>query len=733
MSREAKAATISREDNTNKNKRQRKVSSKLVSDQIIKYKKMEEEIQILKKKNSELEHILSTRERSCSTNDNSSLNFAENFNIRLGVQEIKTIVPEFDPSNSTYTSVTWLNNIESLKMIYGWNDRLTLFYATARLAGAAASWYIARQTEIIDWEKFKIELINSFPSTIDTSSILLKIMTRKRETNECIEKYFYDMVALGKKINLPEKTVIKHIISNINNEVMSTILMSFNHTDITLNQLLRHIKQCEEIQETERQSKLLHHKFTFPKQKQFAKSENRFHPFKNNQKTKNNTDRKYNERRCYKCNQIGHLANTCSTKVEKKCYNCNNVGHISRDCKLRGVKKIEKKDPLLKNELYRFVYLEGKKILAFLDMGSECTTLRLSDAHKLDYKIFENCESILCGFGGEKHQVIGRIHKNIKVDNFEFKTEILVVEDQTQSIPMIIGKNFMDNPGLKIVKRLGRLDFEQDTTQEKFNGNKSINCGRKPITKEQISIKITSEKIAHDLEILVNKYRDCFALDISELGRTSVEEMKICLKEDKVVRYRPYKVAYALLPTLDKIINELLQFEIIQPSKSEFASPILLIKKKEGDYRMCVDYRKLNSITKREAFPVPNIEETLNSLANKTVFTSLDLLSGYYQIKVAEECRHLTSFVTTKGQYEFTRMPFGLTNSPAIFMRVIAKVIEPLKTDEIIVYMDDILIATTTIERNIELLQQFLKVLQEAGLTLKLEKCVFFFKSPSNS
>lgn len=144
---------------------------------------------------------------------------------------------------------------------------------------------------------------------------------------------------------------------------------------------------------------------------------------------------------------------------------------------------------------------------------------------------------------------------------------------------------------------------------------------------------------------------------------------------------------------------------------------------------MCVDFRKLNAITKRENFPVPNIEETLNSLANKAIFTSLDLLSGYYQIKVAEESRHFTSFVTPNGQYEFTRMPFGLTNSPAVFMRMMAKVINPIKSDNIIIYMDDILIATKTVEENLQVLEKFLKVLRSAGLTLKLEKCIFFQKS----
>lgn len=144
---------------------------------------------------------------------------------------------------------------------------------------------------------------------------------------------------------------------------------------------------------------------------------------------------------------------------------------------------------------------------------------------------------------------------------------------------------------------------------------------------------------------------------------------------------------------------------------------------------MVVDYRKLNAIRIREHFPVPNIEETLNSLGRKSCFTVLDLMSGYYQIPVSDKSRYLTAFITPNGHYEFKRIPYGLANAPTYFMRLMTMVREKLNEDDIIIYMDDVLIATHNVEENIRILRKLFKVLQEVKLTLKLEKCSFFKKS----
>lgn len=157
-----------------------------VSDYKAKFLKLQKEIKILKENNENLERQLTINSLSSA-----SENYMETSNsIRFSLNDAKAIIPEFDPGKfSSPTASTWIAT--SFKTIYLWDDRMTLFYATARLAGAASSWFSGRQTEFEDWGKFKTEILKSFPAYIDTSAVLYQIMTRRRKPDECIENFFY--------------------------------------------------------------------------------------------------------------------------------------------------------------------------------------------------------------------------------------------------------------------------------------------------------------------------------------------------------------------------------------------------------------------------------------------------------------------------------------------------------------------------------------------------------------
>lgn len=168
--------------------------------------------------------------------------------------------------------------------------------------------------------------------------------------------------------------------------------------------------------------------------------------------------------------------------------------------------------------------------------------------------------------------------------------------------------------------------------------------------------------------------------------------------------------------------------DIIEESSSDYASPVVMVSKKDGSFRMCVDYRMLNQVIQREYFPTRNIEEEIAKLHGCGVFTSLDLMSGYHQIEVEESSRKYTAFVTPDGHYQYKRVPFGLANSPAVFMRLMSKLMSPFKGKGITFFMDDVLIATQDVTSNLRLLEQFLIQLKGAGLTLKLDKCEFLME-----
>lgn len=227
---------------------------------------------------------------------------------------------------------------------------------------------------------------------------------------------------------------------------------------------------------------------------------------------------------------------------------------------------------------------------------------------------------------------------------------------------------------------------------------------------------------------LVNEFRDCFALDLCELGTTNLTEMHIQLNDNSPVSYKPYRLPYSERAVVRDLINDLLDTKIIQESNSSYASPIVLIKKKNGEYRLCVDYRALNKKIVKDSYPMPVIDDQLDRLSGKLYFTSLDLKSGYYQIPMAEGSRHLTAFVTPDGHYEYTRMPFGLVNAPAVFQHMINKALGRDRYDLAIPYMDDILSPASSINEGLIKLRKIFVSLRNAKLTLNINKCYFFKK-----
>ena len=139
---------------------------------------------------------------------------------------------------------------------------------------------------------------------------------------------------------------------------------------------------------------------------------------------------------------------------------------------------------------------------------------------------------------------------------------------------------------------------------------------------------------------------------------------------------------------------------IIRPSFSPWASPVVLVKKKSGDYRFCIDYRRLNAVTKRDVYPLPRMDDVFDRLAGAKFFSSLDLMSGYWQVPVAEADRSKTAFITPDGLYEFMRLPFGLNNAPSTFQRLMDRVLARLKWQMCLVYLDDVLIFEKTFEEH---------------------------------
>lgn len=201
-------------------------------------------------------------------------------------------------------------------------------------------------------------------------------------------------------------------------------------------------------------------------------------------------------------------------------------------------------------------------------------------------------------------------------------------------------------------------------------------------------------------------------------------KLELQVRNVQPFHFAPRRLSFYEKEQLQEIIDDLISKKIIQTSMSEFVSPIILVKKRDGCLRLCVDYRHLNKNIARGNYPIPLIEDQIDVLRDKKYFSIFDLKDGFFHIKMADDSVKYTAFVTPMGVYEFLRMPFGLKVGPSKFQRFVNEALsELIRSGDIVVYIDDILVATCTLELHIHVLKQLFRILVENLLELSIDKC----------
>ena len=210
-------------------------------------------------------------------------------------------------------------------------------------------------------------------------------------------------------------------------------------------------------------------------------------------------------------------------------------------------------------------------------------------------------------------------------------------------------------------------------------------------------------------------------------GLTNLGEHDIKLLNKEPIKSKPYPLPHALRGEVTKEVQKMIELRVVEPSSSPYASPIVMVKKKDGSIRFCCDYRKLNQVTVTDAEPIPDQEEIFAKLARDKYFTKIDLAKGYWQVPLTDNAKELTAFVTSDGLFQFSTMPLGLVNAPASFSRIMRDLLRGLSNVDN--FIDDILIHTATFEEHIVILREVLERLNKANLTARPTKCFIGYRS----
>ena len=265
----------------------------------------------------------------------------------------------------------------------------------------------------------------------------------------------------------------------------------------------------------------------------------------------------------------------------------------------------------------------------------------------------------------------------------------------------------------------------------------TVGPGRGSHTDQRIQNLLTSVKVSGllgpsqtvEFENFLSQYHDIFSLEDGERGETDLTEMTIETGDSPPKRVPARRMPLAVRREVARQLRVMQEAGVIQPSTSPWSSPVVMVRKKDGTQRFCVDYRALNAVTRVDTFPLPRIDDLLDQLGNSRFFTTLDLASGFWQIRLTLSSREKTAFSVPQGLFEFRVMPFGLTNAPAVFQRLMEQVLAGLNPEKgpdfVKVYIDDVLVFSPTLADHLLHLQRVFNRIREAGLKLKPTKCRF--------
>ncbi|XP_045569661.1 uncharacterized protein [Salmo salar] len=671
----------------------------------------------------------------------------------VGAMPIKLQFPTFGKKDDSPDPLMYLERCRDFLALNPLADEELLATLRNVLHGTARDWWDVARLTTTSWADFEAKFSSAFLSEDYTDELADRVFNRVQREKESIRDFAYGYHSLCRrwKPGIEEEEVIKLILKNINPLLASQLRERVTTVDglVRLGQQFEKDRECQ--QQYEQRKKQTPKPLPKPDHQQQPQSPAKTPPMF-----------------CWRCSQKGHSSATCprpyqvnpSRNHKSQQANTPNslrrndhptLGALTRDetpsVTAYAAPSTSPSFQLIPHQLVLPLSIGPWTGRAILDTGSSYTLLNeklWKEVKGLHYNLKPWTEGPLYLADGEAKRPLGWSEVEFHLCNHSYMIPSVILQTKNLAFPVVLGIDFMYFSGVQIDIAHNCYWFPYNPSKKHFfqsEATKLHDWGPNVAVFSAIApVPLTLDNPSDDLLLqavrraqleqpeelrLLEQLQNNADVCTSKLGRTGLLKHKIFLTQEMPIKQKPYRLSPAKLIIQKGLINDMLTQNIIERSSSPWAAPVVLIPKKTGGLRFCVDYRKTNKVSQTDAYPLPTIQEILESLSGAVVFTTLDLNSGYWQVEMDQESKDKTAFVCAEGLFSFKVMPFGLKNAPATFQRLMEIALGELKGKICFVYLDDIIIYSQTREQHFQDLQAVLDKLREAGLTLNMKKSNF--------
>lgn len=649
-------------------------------------------------------------------------------------------VSDFDPS--IHDAYAWCDEVDRARSRNQWDEKECLARVGSLLKGDARSWLREWSSNDRTWSNFKLELKSLCPRRIDVANILFDVMCKDSDKYSTYADYARkSLLRLRIVKGLSDDLLCAIIIRGISDPQIRAAATNAKLTPETIVEFLSIYAKPS------RSSASVLNSTQARYNRSATDSFNR-----RDRKRPANTDT-HAPVRCYNCSQTGHKIQFCPkrNKSESKnidadkvkpennskstpkvvCAFCKKVGHTEDKCFAK--ERSESRNKANVNFCREITYersktdvitavISGVPTDVLIDSGSSISLISSELVKHFSCRTNSSMQ-ILRGLGGIEMRSECFVTLPIEFSDVTLEVDLYVVPHNYLTAPVLIGTDVLNRQGIAYI----RTGDSQRIIRNSLPVNNVTHC-EPSVQIDSVNSPLCGDEKESLLSVL-NKYSQYF---LSGTATTTVTtgEMHIRLTSEEPVNYRPYKLSHDEKLRVRDIVSDLKEKGIIRESESSYASPILLVKKKDGSDRMVVDYRALNSVTVKDRYPLPLIDDHIDRLGKCKYFTTLDMATGFHQIKINDESIHRTAFVTPEGHFEYLKVPYGLSNAPVVYQRIISDTLRSfIDAGQVLVYIDDVMILSDSIESGLSLLDSVLETLTRAGFSNNLRKCNFLRRS----